>query len=250
MRATRAVASPQLGGMAIEPSIELASRTEMPRRSWDRAIARAGGAAARRGGAVAAAGDRDERTDAIEGRIARGACTRFIAGSTPLGTASSTGEARWMAAVLALRAATAVLSHRSAGQLWGLMPPRDRSPEVTRPAGSERGGRGSSRTERLLLRTKWGRSRDSGDLGVADDVRPRGVLDERELERAWNEMEVRGMTDRLSVPDLLERYPGRRGSRVLRALLGRGASRSGSRATTSRRRSWRCSTRQACRGRG
>jgi very-short-patch-repair endonuclease len=46
------------------------------------------------------------------------------------------------------------------------------------------------------------------------------VLDMRQLERAWNEIEVQGLTDRLSVPDLLARHPGRRGTRKLRALLG------------------------------
>jgi len=45
-----------------------------------------------------------------------------------------------------------------------------------------------------------------------------GVLAKRQLERALNEAEVHGLTDRLSVPDLLERYPGRRGSAVLRSL--------------------------------
>lgn len=34
-----------------------------------------------------------------------------------------------------------------------------------------------------------------------------------------NEAEVRGLTDRLSIPDLLARYPRRRGSALLRALL-------------------------------
>jgi very-short-patch-repair endonuclease len=46
------------------------------------------------------------------------------------------------------------------------------------------------------------------------------VLSRRQLERALNEAEVLGLTDRLSLPDLLQRYPRRRGSAVLRALLG------------------------------
>jgi very-short-patch-repair endonuclease len=50
-----------------------------------------------------------------------------------------------------------------------------------------------------------------------------GVASEREVERAWNEMEVRGLTASLSVPDLLERYPGRKGSVVLARLAGRRA---------------------------
>jgi very-short-patch-repair endonuclease len=45
------------------------------------------------------------------------------------------------------------------------------------------------------------------------------VLNRRQLERALNEAEVRQLTDRLSLPDLLARYPGRRGSATLRALL-------------------------------
>jgi very-short-patch-repair endonuclease len=45
------------------------------------------------------------------------------------------------------------------------------------------------------------------------------VLDRRALERAWHEGEVRGLRDRVSLPVLLERYPGRRGRRNLLALL-------------------------------
>jgi hypothetical protein len=46
------------------------------------------------------------------------------------------------------------------------------------------------------------------------------VASMRELERAWHEAEVRQLTDRVSLPLLLERYPGRRGTRKLRELLG------------------------------
>jgi very-short-patch-repair endonuclease len=41
----------------------------------------------------------------------------------------------------------------------------------------------------------------------------------RGLERAWHEAEVQGLRDRVSLPMLLERYPGRRGSQNLRKLL-------------------------------
>jgi very-short-patch-repair endonuclease len=46
-----------------------------------------------------------------------------------------------------------------------------------------------------------------------------GVLPKRGLERAMHEAEVKGLTDRLSLWDLLERYPRRRGVVNLRALL-------------------------------
>jgi very-short-patch-repair endonuclease len=45
------------------------------------------------------------------------------------------------------------------------------------------------------------------------------VLPKRQLERALHEAEVRRLTDRLSLPTLLERYPRRRGAANLRALL-------------------------------
>jgi very-short-patch-repair endonuclease len=47
-----------------------------------------------------------------------------------------------------------------------------------------------------------------------------GVLSRRGLERAMHEAEVKRLTDRLSLWDLLERYPRRRGAANLRALLG------------------------------
>jgi len=45
------------------------------------------------------------------------------------------------------------------------------------------------------------------------------VLKLRELERVFHEAEVREVRDRVSLPMLLERYPGRRGARNIRALL-------------------------------
>jgi very-short-patch-repair endonuclease len=45
------------------------------------------------------------------------------------------------------------------------------------------------------------------------------VLPRRGIERAMNEAEVRGLTGRLSLPHLLDRYPGRRGTTMLRELL-------------------------------
>jgi very-short-patch-repair endonuclease len=46
------------------------------------------------------------------------------------------------------------------------------------------------------------------------------VAEMRELERAFHEAEVREVRDRVSLPMLLERYPGRRGAKNLRVLLG------------------------------
>jgi very-short-patch-repair endonuclease len=45
------------------------------------------------------------------------------------------------------------------------------------------------------------------------------VLSRRQMERVMNEAKVRRLTSRLSLPHLLERYPGRRGNATLRELL-------------------------------
>jgi hypothetical protein len=50
------------------------------------------------------------------------------------------------------------------------------------------------------------------------------VLRMRQVERAMHEVEVRGLTDVLSLHDLLERYPRRHGSPVIKAILGAGVT--------------------------
>jgi very-short-patch-repair endonuclease len=67
------------------------------------------------------------------------------------------------------------------------------------------------------------------ERGVVDRIpvtsAPRTILDlaaiapRRQVERALQEMEVQQLTDRLSIADLLARYPRRRGSLVLSDLL-------------------------------
>lgn len=127
-------------------------------------------------------------------------------------------EGRWMAAVLAGGPA-ATLSHRSAAELWRLIPPSDRWPEVTLPR-SRRGRSG----------IRWHSSEVRPDevtvvRGIRVTTVPRTLLDlstvlkRRPLERAINEAEVQGHTDPLSLPALLDRYPRRRGTAPIRAVL-------------------------------
>ncbi len=121
-----------------------------------------------------------------------------------------------MAAVLAF-GPDAVLSHRSAGQLWGLVPRTSTAIEVTRPGRVRRPHLVAH--QGVLLGEEVVRVR-----GIPVTSVPRTMFDlaatrsEREVERAWNEMEVRGYRDRLSVPHLLERYPRRKGSLLLARL--------------------------------
>jgi very-short-patch-repair endonuclease len=62
--------------------------------------------------------------------------------------------------------------------------------------------------------------------GIPVTTPPRTILDlaaavpARMLERAVSQMEVLGLRDRLSLADVLERHPGRRGSAALRRLVG------------------------------
>jgi very-short-patch-repair endonuclease len=154
----------------------------------------------------------------IENRLRRGSLIRLHRGVYAVGHRSVTWEGRLMAAVLACGPGAA-LSHRSAGQLWGLVPRFAIEVEVTKP-GRFRGRRGIRVHEGMLLADEM-----TVERGIPVTTVPRtmldmaAMLDLRELERAWNEMEVRELWDVLSVPDLLVRHPGRRGISKLRHLL-------------------------------
>jgi hypothetical protein len=122
-----------------------------------------------------------------------------------------------MAAVLAY-GPDAVLSHRSAGQLWGLYPRSEIAAEVTAPGSKlAKGGivvhRGALPADEVGR--MWGIPVTSVARTMFDLA---GMLKEREVERAWNEMEVREYRLRLTVPDLIERYPGRKGTPLLARL--------------------------------
>jgi very-short-patch-repair endonuclease len=218
MRATRAVACPTLSGMAIEASKSHLTGGKLPPRSWDGAIA---DLARRQHGVVGRAQllQFGMTARAIEGRIERRSLHRIHSGVYKVGYRRINRKGRWMAAVLAC-GTEALLSHRSAARLWGLIPLGDELAEVT----CARGRR--ARREGVVAR----------EAPVADDERTAvdgipvtspfrtvfdlaSVLDLRGLERVWHEAEVRELRDRVSLPMLLERYPGRRGSRNLRSLL-------------------------------
>lgn len=124
-----------------------------------------------------------------------------------------------MAAVLSCGDA-AVLSHRSAARLWRLLPLAAEKVDVTCPDRRVRrdgvvGHRAYLRNDEWLV---------EAGIPVTSPFRTifdlAAVASMRELERAWHEAEVRQLTDQVSLPMLLERYPGRRGTRMLRELLG------------------------------
>ncbi len=112
----------------------------------------------------------------------------------------------------------AVPSHRSAAGLWGIRSWRGDT-DVTLP---------SSRRQRPGI--TWHVTNLPDDETTSLDAIPvttvprtrldlAAVLDQRGVERAINEAEVRRYTDPLSLPALLDRYPRRRGTAVIRAIL-------------------------------
>jgi very-short-patch-repair endonuclease len=129
-----------------------------------------------------------------------------------------TQEGRWMAAVLAY-GEEAVLSHCSAGQLWGIVPRSGSIPDVTRGASSR--GRPGIRAHRSSLPADEVERADG--IPVTSVSRTlldlAAILSRRQLERAMNEAEVRGLTSTLSLPDLIKRHGGRAGVTAIRSVL-------------------------------
>jgi very-short-patch-repair endonuclease len=158
---------------------------------------------------------------AIVGRLERGQLHEVFRGVYVVGVRRLSTRGRWMAAVLACGEG-ATLSHRSAARLWRLLPPAAEWADVT-----------CSEAEVKRRGIVGHRCRLGDDEWLVHDEIPvtspfRTIFDlaavagMRELERAFHEAEARELRDRVSLPMLLERYPGRRGTRNLRALLETG----------------------------
>ncbi len=162
----------------------------------------------------------------IGGRLERGSLHPIHRGVYSVGHPVLSVSGKWMAATLALGPGAA-LSHRSAGELWGIAPRSSQAIEVTRPT------QAWPRAHLVAHCMPLCDDEKTVADGIPATTVPRTVLDcaatasRRQVERMLSEVEVRGLTDRLSIPDLLARYPRRRGSAVLRALLDEGAGEDG-----------------------
>jgi hypothetical protein len=156
---------------------------------------------------------------AISHRIASGRLYPVHRGVYVVGHRHLTPDARRIAAVLAAGTGAA-LSHRGAGSLWEVW--RSDFVEVTlaRPWRSRPGIQGH---ELPLPEDEV-----TIERGIPVTTVPRtlfdlaSVLPRHQAERAINEAEVRLLGDTLSLHDLLDRYPHRRGACVVRAILGEG----------------------------
>jgi very-short-patch-repair endonuclease len=135
-------------------------------------------------------------------------------------------EGRWMAAVLAC-GKEAVLSHHSAAALWGIRPGGSGLIHVTSPSKSR--SQGSIRRHFSVLPADEVTECD----GIPITTVPRTILDlaavsrPKVVEAALRQAEYLQLHDRLSLPHLLTRHPGRRGNRAVRAALARRAESTG-----------------------
>ncbi|HYJ21772.1 MAG TPA: hypothetical protein VEW07_07110 [Solirubrobacterales bacterium] len=115
----------------------------------------------------------------------------------------------------------AVLSHRSAAALWGMRPSSSRAIEVTAPRKSR--SRGSIHRHFAVLPS----DEVTEHRGIPVTTVPRTLFDLAAVssvdvvEHALRESEYLRLHDRLSLPDLLARHPGRRGSTTVKECLRR-----------------------------
>jgi very-short-patch-repair endonuclease len=124
-----------------------------------------------------------------------------------------------MAAVLAT-GPDAVLSHSSAAALWGIRSNRRGPIDVTSPSKTKPHGG--------IRRHEGRRSPDETTVhdGIPVTTVPRTIFDlagdsPQAVEPALRQAEYLRLHDSLSLLDLLDRYPGHRGNRAIRAALAR-----------------------------
>jgi hypothetical protein len=154
----------------------------------------------------------------IDGRLARRRLRRVHRGVYAEGHAQLGADARAMAAVL-LAGPWAVLSHRSAAALWGMLRSWPKRADVWVPR--------ERRPSEVLSYHCAAIERDELTMlrGIPITSVTRTIFDlaavqtPQRVAAAMKEAEVQRLTDPLSLDDLLARYPRRRGAGVIRALL-------------------------------
>lgn len=156
---------------------------------------------------------------AIAARVASGRLHRMLPSVYAVGHVALPTGGREMAAQL-WREPHGVLSHETAAWIWGFSGP-SAVVHVSGPVGGTVAQPGT-----VVHRVRW---LDARDVRVRDGFRvtspARTILDlaacssGRDLERAVAEARVNGLIRERQLRQVLSRYPGRRGSRALTALL-------------------------------
>ncbi len=157
--------------------------------------------------------------DQIVRRVRLGRLIRLDPGVYAVGHAALTQRGRWIAAVLSCGPGAA-LSHHSAAALWGIGSGRELI-HVTAP----RRGRSRGAVRRHFAQLPDD-ERTTVD-GIPVTTVPRTILDlaatadVHTVEIAVRNIEFHRLHDHLSVPALLDRYPGHRGAGTARIALAR-----------------------------
>lgn len=166
----------------------------------------------------------------IEHRTASGRLHRVARGVYAVGWPQMTPKRRWMTAVLACGEG-AMLSHRSAGALWGIGSERIAQVQVTVPRRLHQRadrGRGRKSTEisiRVICRPSLGESERTRRDGIPVTSVVRTLLDlavelrPRALERAVNEADKHDLIEPGALRAALDGHRGTPGVRNLRKLL-------------------------------
>lgn len=158
--------------------------------------------------------------DAIQHRLTIGRLHLHRQGVYLVGHRVIPREGRWVAAVLA-SGPDAVLSHWSAAHLWMIRPNSRSVIDVTTPRKS-RSWKGIRRHHSPLPVDEI-----TVEEGIPVTTVPRTILDlaatedSDTVENLLRESERRQLSDRLSLPDLIARYPGKRGTRKVQLALKR-----------------------------
>lgn len=156
----------------------------------------------------------------VRSRVAGGRLHRIHQGVYAVGHRLSTRESRWMAAVMAC-GSEAVLSHRSAAGLWGVLPDSRASIDVIAPnrRGRFPSGIDAHRNGSLLPEDRTAH-RGIPCTSIARTLLDlAGVIREERLRYAIAEAEVLGLFDLAAVQDVVARGRGRRGVAKLRLLV-------------------------------
>jgi hypothetical protein len=159
---------------------------------------------------------------AIKHRVATGRLHPVRRGVYAVGRPNLTREGEWMAAVLSC-GAQAVLSHESAAALWGIRRERSRSIHVTTPRSVRRRGEGivphrPNGIDRSDLTRHKSIPVTTPVLTLIDLAT---ALPASSLEAAINEADKLDLATPMHLRDALEERRGKRGVRVLRAILDR-----------------------------
>jgi putative AbiEi antitoxin of type IV toxin-antitoxin system len=156
----------------------------------------------------------------IRWRIRNGRLHRLHAGVYAVGHRVIPKQAHWMAAVLA-GGPSAVLSHQTAAALWDLRGYSGGAIHVTLPHKST-SSKWIKRHHASLPADETAREQGIPVTSVHRTIFDLAVTEDMDAIVAMiREAEFRNRYDRLSLPHLLERYPGKRGSRKVRAALQR-----------------------------